>query len=612
MTAMSLFSATLATTMLLCAWLALGWTIIRPVVSRLLPSERFSLAVLAGAGMMGVGLFVIGLGRFSPLIVVAFAMAACLPLWSARVRGQLVATWHEIQLPSLPVALPLAGLFIVLVLAGLALPIGDIGNDGISYHLLGPVVWLREHRIVPVLDMAPTAFPAALETVFGAAMALSNERAPGLCGSVLCLAVLVQVHGVARWLGASARWAEAASLLVACVPILVAPAPSAFVDLEYAGFALASVRLLFTPTTARALAGPLFLGLAMATKYNGLLLTVATLAIAGVYQVSSLNASVRSTLTSIFVGAVSAFALGAPFLLRNWVILGNPIYPPLPFLATLLPPKAFSMAASIDFQKYIQERGKGFGRGPLDFLVLPWRLTFYTAQFHGAGGFGIAPLAFLPAAIVAKWSRTLGYVLAWAAVNTLIWFVVQQEARFLVPVLLLAIAAAVTGAEAMAEGYPRLGRLGVGAVLLVSVGYGAALEAKSLVPAALSTLSTAREAARQHNGVPYLNAFAFLNGLPDPCRVLILSPTVPPFYLRKDYLKIRGGYGEQPVQGVGDATTALSKLNALQITHVLDVSASAQSNASVHDRFRVPLPTPSSLELVFQADDARVYRVIAH
>jgi hypothetical protein len=105
-----------------------------------------------------------------------------------------------------------------------------------------------------------------------------------------------------------------------------------------------------------------------------------------------------------------------------------------------------------------------------------------------------------------------------------------------------------------------------------------------------------------------------MNALPEPCRVLILSPNVPPYYLRKDYLKIRGMYGELPMEGVvEDVPTALASLSRLQITHVLDVSATELSGVSTNlgDRFLVPLPPPQQLELVFEKDHARVFRVIS-
>jgi len=610
MNVIALLSAGLATAMLMLAWVSVGSAVLRPVRSILLPSERLSLAILAGAGLTGVGLFVVGQLQFSSAVVATFIAVACLPLWSPRARADLLGTWRELELPARSVALPLACLVVVLVLAGLSVPVGDNGSDGISYHLLGPLVWLREHRIVPVLDMSHTAFPAAIETLFAAGMALSNERAPGLLGAALCLAVVVQVFGFARWLGSSVRWAQGASLLVACIPVVTVLGPSPFVDVEYAGFALAAVRLLLGASPAHSYAGALFLGLAMATKYNGLTLCVSTLAIFGAHRRFSRGSETASTLKEIAVCALCAFILAAPFYLRNWIFLGNPIYPPPPLLARLMPPKAFPMAASIDFQNYIRERGKGLGRGVFDLLALPWRFTFHTASFHGAGGVGVAPLAFIPAAMVAKWNRTLGYVLAWGALNTLVWFAVQQEARFLLPVILAGVAAAVLGAEALVETFPRLGRLGVGAVMVLSVVYGGSVEAKALTPVILSTVSTAREAVRLRDNVPYLRAFAFLNALPEPCRVLLLGPSVPPYYLKKDYVKIRGGYGEVPIEGVVDSASALASLHQLRITHVMDVRASEQSTASAAERFLIPLPPPPNLELLTEIDSARVFRVV--
>ena len=219
-------------------------------------------------------------------------------------------------------------------------------------------------------------------------------------------------------------------------------------------------------------------------------------------------------------------------------------------------------------------------------------------------------MAFLPAAMVAKWSGTLGYVLAWGALNTIVWFAVQQEARFLMPVVLAGVAAAVLGAEALVETFPRLGRLGVGAVMVLSVVYGGSVEARTLTPLILSTVSPAREAARLRDNVPYLRAFAFLNALPEPCRVLLLGPNVPPYYLKKDYVKIRGGYGELPIEGVVDSASALASLHQLRITHVMDVRASEQSTASAAERFLIPVPPPPNLELLTEIDSARVYRVV--
>jgi hypothetical protein len=601
-------AAELALALLTVAWLAggwlvLGWWLLRRVPA-LLPSERLALALLAGAGVMGVALFVVGQLWFTRAMVLALGALAWLPLAAGAHRRELRDAARAIRSPGaavLALMVPLLGLIFA---AGLARPIGDIGADGVSYHLLGPATWLRQHRVVPVMDASTTAFPVAVESLFGAAMAIGNDRGPGLIGAVLLLAVVVQLHGVARWLGAGERWAPLASVLFAFMPPMTSLTTHAFVDVEYAGFALAACRLMFADGTDRSLVGPLFLGLSMATKYNGLTLAVITLALAALRsgRLHGAAAALRLAARGAAIGAL----LALPFLLRNLIVLGTPIYPPPPALARWLPGKGFSLAASVDLKAYIMEqRGSGLGRGLRAFLLLPWRFTYQTANFHGAGGIGLAPLAFLPAALAARWTATVGWCLAWMAANTAVWFVVQQEARFLAPFVAVATVLAVMGAEALVRTFRRAGRAAVAVVLAISLGYGGAILATTLVPEARSAFSRRAEENRWRAGVRFHQAFAYLNALPDPCRVLILSWSVAPFFLHKDYLKIEGLYHEHPVPGVEDAQAALARLRLLGVTHVLDVRPPEPRGPS----FVVPVPPPPPLRLVFESDDARVFAV---
>jgi hypothetical protein len=48
------------------------------------------------------------------------------------------------------------------------------------------------------------------------------------------------------------------------------------------------------------------------------------------------------------------------------------------------------------FHAYIHDRGKGLGSGIWNVLLFPYQFTFFTSYFHGAGGIGLAPLAFAP------------------------------------------------------------------------------------------------------------------------------------------------------------------------------------------------------------------------
>jgi hypothetical protein len=138
----------------------------------------------------------------------------------------------------------------------------------------------------------------------------------------------------------------------------------------------------------------------------------------------------------------------------------------------------------------------------------------------------------------------------------------------------------------------------------ISVSYGAII-LSGLRYHAFSVLSRRADAARWTALVPYSQAFAYLNSLPEPCRVLVLGWSAPPYFLKKDYVKVEGLYYEHPIEGVEDPQTALARINELGVTHVLDVQNSTSRGGSLI----VARPPPASLELVLEAPEARVFRV---
>ncbi len=94
-----------------------------------------------------------------------------------------------------------------------------------------------------------------------------------------------------------------------------------------------------------------------------------------------------------------AILVASPFYLRNWIIYGCPIYPPPPILLRFFTPQ-ISTAVISELLKNMMESGKGMGRGIKESLLLPFNLTYHTANFRGAGGIGLVPLALAPFGIM--------------------------------------------------------------------------------------------------------------------------------------------------------------------------------------------------------------------
>ena len=584
-------TALLVTLLVPALVLAPGLALSRRATEGLLPSERLALAAAFGLGLLGATLFTVGLVRYSASTLGGVVVLAGLGWLSPSIRRDAATLVRTLVLPSWPWAALLGLLLGYLLLSGLADPVGHQGHDGISYHLFGPRVWLREHRIVPIPDFSPTAFPASVEAIFGALMAFSNSRAPCALGAVYVAILLTQTHGLARWAGASPTFALLATCALATMPVAVVLSTSAFVDVPFAVYALAALRVaLLQPNAAGILLGGAFTGFAMGTKYTGLPLAFVTIVIA---VIAVLLRKEYGKLGALALAAAVGTLVALPFYLKNYVALGSPIYPPPPALYDYFEVLYFPRASAVALAEHAHvSRGLGFGRGAGDLLLLPWRFTMHPATFHGAGGIGLFPLALGPIGWwVGRKRAGMHELMAWILFFAFVWFATQQEARFVIH--LVAVGAALGGAGAgWLAVRSRVGLALIAAVAGISMIYGATTLFKELRSAALGAISPA-QARKRLDEIPFRPAFETLNAL-NTAYVLILDPMVPPYYLKHRYQKTAGMYRETPF--VGPMT--LERLHDLGITHVLET-----------DKYPAPGWLAAHLEPLLVGGGARVSRL---
>jgi hypothetical protein len=346
----------------------------------------------------------------------------------------------------------------------------------------------------------------------------------------------------------------------------------------------------------------LFAGLSAGTKYTGLI-NLALIVVALLLRPAGQMSFVQRLRNVILLSAVG-LALCSPWYVRNTVQLGVPIYPPPPILSKYLEARAFPPEAVQSFQEYIRDRGKGYGRSLLQFVLLPYNFTYRPGAFHGAGGIGLVPLAFLPIALLAlpRNGTSLAWLL-WSGLFVIAWFYTQQEARFLIPVLAVAAALGGFGADYLWQRSKLIGRILIAAVAGVSIAYGLGTDLHGNRDRIASLFSRPAE-ARRESDIPVREAFQYLNATPEVESVLVLNRFVPCYYLRKPYVKIRGQYWEQPLPGVTDASTALRQVQNLHVTHILDVQGLFESNFELD-------PNTTPFHLVWSSKDARIYKVAA-
>jgi len=307
---------------------------------------------------------------------------------------------------------------------------------------------------------------------------------------------------------------------------------------------------------------------------------------------------VKNSLAALGVAGLVA----SPYYLRNWILLGAPIYPPPPLLWRVFDAKYLPTDAVLKFHEYIRHRGQGFGRGASAFLLLPFHLTYYTSNFYGAGGIGICPLGLSIFGIVAKWRDLFARTLAILGFLLLVlWFVTQQESRFLIHGYTMSAIFAVFGWRHVKSVLAPWSRWLGGAVVFLSVAYGAFMIGRERMGDARTVVSVRAAKKRERETIPFLESFQFINNDSSVRRVLILDPTVPPYYSEKPYVKPEGQWGERPLPGGRDSVEALKHVRELRVSHVMDVQSEVSS-------FRVP-PDTRGLSLVLESKGQRIYRI---
>jgi hypothetical protein len=300
--------------------------------------------------------------------------------------------------------------------------------DGSAYHLSLVARYLRQHSFGHVTWDFYADFSEGAEMVFLPAFAFGQHSAAAMVHFAFLLALAWQVFTYARSIGSPFAGA-CGVLLVFCSPLMGVDGTSAYVDVAAAAAAFTLFHLLQVWGTSRAPRLLWMIGIAAgfcyAVKYTAW--TAVPYALALVLWKS------RRWRDAVKV-ALPASALIAPWMLKNWIVVGNPLAPlfnryfPNPhvtpaFEASLVSPFAlYSLTSRWQIPMEITTFGRLGGLfGPV-FLLAPLALLalrrregrqlLLAALVFGAGYFSNISVRFLiPSAVFV--ALALALVLAW-------------------------------------------------------------------------------------------------------------------------------------------------------------------------------------------------------
>jgi hypothetical protein len=422
-------------------------------ISDLRPLEKLPVSILVGGGALATAFLGLGAGGWlegwslaGAALVAAVAVRRRFGEHARLVRGA------SAELAAL-VPVPLLGLFAGVTLLQLVLSLAPPTDyDSLMYHVDVPLEFLHAGTIhlspdnlhvaqvglahmlyLPLLAFAGYAAPAVLELAFAALLA------------VMIAAMLDRLAGrEASALAFTTVWGTIAFTL---------SAQTAKVDVALVTWLLAGQLMLMhapkslRPEAVRCLAGVL-VGFAIGVKLHAALYAVALVPMA--YGFAPHPSRVRSRVRGLVVFGLGVAAGALPWLVKNWVLLGAPMYP---VLAEAHPPpwlqEAYGTFESLAIPAPLAETALARARAPfnlLDLLLAPGRMT---AEAEGRMYF-LHPLTLAaPFALVALQHRSiLAFALpALLYFGGLLLYSRYLNLRYLIPALipLAALGAAVTG-----------------------------------------------------------------------------------------------------------------------------------------------------------------------
>jgi Dolichyl-phosphate-mannose-protein mannosyltransferase len=367
---------------------------------------------VVGSALLNLAVFALCCFQLAYPAIFAAAGAAILYLWLNRERPQ----GHSLRISNYLLAAAFAAYFILYFFNAMA---PEASPDGSTYHLGLVGRYLREHGFRPITWDIYANFSEGVEMLFLFAFAFGKHSAAAIIHFAFLVAICWQMVIYARRAGFPSLGA-CASFLVFASPVVGKDATSAYNDVALAcvAFTLFTLLQVWDEERVEKLLIPIGLlaGFAYAIKYTG---GVGIVYAATFVAWKSWRRS-REVRPALIVAMVAAL-VAAPWLLKNWLWVHNPISP---FFNHLFPNPFVTTWFETDYRRYLS----------LYDLTSRWQIPWAVAVTGRLVGL-LGPVFLLtPIALLALRRRAGRQLMLAAAVFGSTYFG-NIGARFLIPAL---------------------------------------------------------------------------------------------------------------------------------------------------------------------------------
>ena len=405
-------------------------------------ANGFGVSGLVGLGAVGTityfaGLVNKGSGIYAGLTIFGALSVIAIGGWFIH----LAKNKPKIQIDRLAL---LSLIPLVVSLVGVLTPSTALDWDSIAYHLAVPKIWLQDGHVSSVSYIHHSNFPAAVDGLF-----LIGLKIGGQAGAKAFVWWFTAFGTLAIYGVLGDRFGKKAgaisALIFASIPMVIWESGTAYIDVAHGlfagfGFYFAALHIESRKREDAILAG-IMLGLAAGSKYTGL----QSIGIAGLLMLIMGDRKLAAQAIGI------AVATAAPWYIKNWIVVGNPVYP---FFSSVLGGKNWDAAAAAMYteeQKTFGYQGvANIGNSIFGLVGNPGHFT-NPGQTVG-GGFAFVSLGFallatgaagIAKGLANKFDRGIALMIG---IQLLAWTVLSQQSRY---ILALAIPLLALGARAI-------------------------------------------------------------------------------------------------------------------------------------------------------------------
>ncbi|MGD8632499.1 MAG: glycosyltransferase family 39 protein [Anaerolineales bacterium] len=301
--------------------------------------------------------------------------------------------------------------------------------DALMYHLTGPDQFLAAGRIFPQPDNWYINGPFIIEMLFTISLAMKDAMIAKLIHWTFGVSLLAVTYAFARrWFDEEMAWLSV--IILVTIPIIPIISGFAYIDLAWATFEFGGLAALMMWSEKRSrtwlLISGLLLGLAISSKYLGLM----GLATAGIFFLAAqIRSDPKTFLKDLAWFGVPVMLLGASWYLKNWITLGNPIYP------LYFGGQGWHQTRLNLYMGYLNEFGTG--RSFKDFILLPWNVYARHEEFGAVFNRNDIPSLLFPLTVTLvflpkkNWVKMLIFL---TLIRSAFWSIGSHQIRFLLPI----------------------------------------------------------------------------------------------------------------------------------------------------------------------------------